>query len=79
MQISMKRLIYFCLLFCLIFLNYCVAAPRKYNFVPAKCVLQPIKQKIGGPFYVCTFPPHYADVSQEDIDAVVEHIQTLNL
>lgn len=35
--------------------------------------------QIDGPLKICTFPPKHASVPQDEINAVIQHIQTLKL
>ncbi|XP_002132208.2 uncharacterized protein [Drosophila pseudoobscura] len=53
---------------------------KTYQFIPARCVDQPgVEQRIGGPLSLCSFPPKYQTPDAEDIQAVIKHIQGLNL
>ncbi|XP_023308202.2 uncharacterized protein LOC111689973 [Lucilia cuprina] len=74
----MKLTVFFGLmaLFAIIF---SAEAGRKYQFIPAKCVEHDTQKQVDGPLKICTFPPKHKPVPQEDINAVIKHIQTLQL
>uniref|UniRef100_A0A1I8NAQ8 Uncharacterized protein n=1 Tax=Musca domestica TaxID=7370 RepID=A0A1I8NAQ8_MUSDO len=52
---------------------------RRYQFVTAKCVEHNTNNQIDGPLKICTFPPKHTPVPQDEINAVIQHIQTLKL
>ncbi|KRF81197.1 uncharacterized protein [Drosophila virilis] len=70
------------LMLCLVLvlqLAHCIPA-RKYEFIPARCNNYPgVEAQIGGPLSLCSFPPKYETPDNEDIRAVIKHIQGLNL
>ncbi|XP_030377897.1 uncharacterized protein LOC115626631 [Scaptodrosophila lebanonensis] len=70
------------LLLCFLALVMClqVSTARQYQFIPGRCTVQPgLEKQVGGPFTICTFPPKHVRPTQEDINAVIQHIQSLRL
>ncbi|XP_059221113.1 uncharacterized protein LOC131995878 [Stomoxys calcitrans] len=68
---------------CLSTTNFCFVSLRfkiyccRYKFVAAKCMEYNTNHQVDGPVKICTFPPKHG-VSQEEINAVIQHIKTLN-
>ncbi|XP_064554266.1 uncharacterized protein LOC135439455 [Drosophila montana] len=81
-QILIEKMFLKYLMVCLVLvfqLAHCIPA-RKYEFIPARCNDYPgVEAQIGGPLSLCSFPPKYETPDNEDIQAVIEHIQGLNL
>ncbi|XP_017854977.2 uncharacterized protein LOC108608214 [Drosophila busckii] len=73
---SFKNILYTAL----VLLSIWTCAGREYEFIPGRCVDHPgAEEKIGGPLSLCSFPPNYEKPDEEDIEAVIKHIQGLNL
>lgn len=52
---------------------------NRYQFISAKCVERDTQNRLDGPLKVCTFPPKHKPIPEEDINAIIQHIQTLKL
>ncbi|XP_075151329.1 uncharacterized protein LOC142225458 [Haematobia irritans] len=64
------------LTFCGLF--FAVDAAKRYKFVAAKCMEYNSNHQVDGPLKICTFPPKHT-ISDDEINAVIQHIKTLKL
>ncbi|KAM7354196.1 uncharacterized protein ACRADG_005960 [Cochliomyia hominivorax] len=54
-------------------------AGKRYQFVTARCVEHDTKRQLDGPLKICTFPPKYKSIPEDEINAIIKHIKTLPL
>ncbi|XP_073823120.1 uncharacterized protein [Musca autumnalis] len=73
------KLLGLALIFLALFATLFSVEAGRHQFVPAKCVEYNTNGQVDGPLKICTFPPKHKAVPQEEINAVIQHINTLKL